>query len=156
MRKTGLPPRQTADVFAPGIALGHGIGRLGCFAAGCCWGKECRLPWAVTFTNPEAQRLVGVPLNIPLHPTQLYEAAAEFVIFAILLWRFGRPHGKGDIISLYLVLYASARFAVEFLRFHEQPNPFGGPLNASQWISLALLAAGSMHFLRARRHPRTI
>jgi phosphatidylglycerol:prolipoprotein diacylglycerol transferase len=155
MHKTGLPPRETADAFAPGIALGHGIGRLGCFAAGCCWGRECHLPWAVTFTNPEAQRLVGVPLNIPLHPTQLYESIAEFAIFGILLWRFRRPHGKGDIISLYLVLYATARFLVEFLRFHEQPNPFGGPLNTSQWISLALLALGAAHFLRPRPKPRT-
>jgi prolipoprotein diacylglyceryltransferase len=61
MRKTRLPGLKTADVFAPAIALGHGIGRLGCFSAGCCWGLECHLPWAVTFTNPVANQLVGVP-----------------------------------------------------------------------------------------------
>ena len=61
MRKTRLPGLKTADVFAPGIALGHGIGRLGCFSAGCCWGIEWHLPWAVTFTNPVANHLVGVP-----------------------------------------------------------------------------------------------
>src|ERR1035438_9824628 len=71
---------QAADVFAPGIALGHGIGRLGCFAAGCCWGRPTKLPWGVTFTNPLAEQLVGVPLGIRLHPTQLYESAAEFLI----------------------------------------------------------------------------
>src|SRR3954466_5179211 len=53
MRKEHLPGLATTDVFAPGVAIGHGIGRLGCFAAGCCWGKECHLPWAVTFTNPD-------------------------------------------------------------------------------------------------------
>ena len=78
MRRTRLPLWKTADVFAPAIALGHGIGRLGCFSAGCCWGVRTNVPWAVTFTNPVANDLVGVPLNVPLHPTQLYESFAEF------------------------------------------------------------------------------
>ncbi len=84
----GAPPTSSR----PAIALGHGIGRLGCFSAGCCWGVECHLPWAVTFRNPVAHDLVGVPLDIPLHPTQLYESAAEFVIFGMLYWRIRRPH----------------------------------------------------------------
>src|SRR5262245_29027926 len=114
MRKTGLPTLATADVFAPAIALGHGIGRLGCFSAGCCWGKETTLPWAVTFTNPEANRLVGVPLGVALHPTQLYEALAEFAIFGFLMWRIRRPHAHGVVIGLYLMLYSTVRFLVEF------------------------------------------
>ncbi len=156
MRSKRLPPFQTADVFAPGIALGHGIGRIGCFAAGCCWGVRTNLPWAVTFTNPEANRLVGVPLGVPMHPTQLYECLAELAIFFILLSRFRRPHAPGVIISLYLVLYSTARFFIEFVRFHDQPNPFGGPLNTSQWISLLLIAAGCLFFARQRgRGPVT-
>ena len=157
MRKTHLPPLKTADVFAPGIALGHGIGRLGCFSAGCCWGVECHLPWRVTFTDPAANALVGVPLNRPLHPTQLYEAFAEFAIFAVLYWRIGKPHRPGAVISLYLMLYSAARFVVEFFRYHEQGNLWGGPLDTSQWISLALFALGAAYFLPARRrqpaHP---
>ncbi len=70
MRKKQLPMLATADVLAPGIALGHSIGRLGCFAAGCCWGKQAILPWAVTFTKPEAHDLVGVPLGVPLSPAR--------------------------------------------------------------------------------------
>ncbi len=151
MRKTGLPLLPTADVFAPGIALGHGIGRLGCFSAGCCWGVECHRSWAVTFTNPVSRDLVGVPLNVPLHPTQLYEAVAEFAIFGVLWWRFHRPHTKGGIISLYLMLYSTARFIVEFFRFHEQGNLFNGPLDTSQWISIALFAVGAAHFVAASR-----
>src|SRR6202171_6358344 len=65
MRKTHLPALLTADVFAPGIAFGHGIGRLGCFSAGCCWGVECHLPWAVTFTNSGGHQLGGVALKGP-------------------------------------------------------------------------------------------
>src|SRR5271157_1952569 len=142
MRKAGLPAWRTADVCAPGIALGHGIGRLGCFSAGCCWGVECHLPWAVTFTNPVANQLVGVPLGVPLHPTQLYESFAEFVVFGALYWRIRKPHPAGAMIGLYLMLYSTVRFVVEFFRYHEQANPFGGPLDASQWISLALFLVG--------------
>jgi phosphatidylglycerol---prolipoprotein diacylglyceryl transferase len=155
MRRHQLPPLATADVFAPGIALGHGIGRLGCFAAGCCWGLPTKLPWGVKFTNPLAQ----VPaewLGIPLHPTQLYESAAEFLIFGVLYWRISRRHAPGAIISLYLILYGTARFLVEFVRFHEQANPFGGPLNTSQWISLALVVLGAAHVARRGKHPAPV
>jgi phosphatidylglycerol:prolipoprotein diacylglycerol transferase len=155
MRKTGLPVLKTADVFAPAIALGHGIGRLGCFSAGCCWGVECHLPWAVTFTNPAAHDLVGVPLMVPLHPTQLYEALAEFLIFGVLYWRFGKAHTPGAVISLYLMLYSTARFIVEFFRYHEQGNLWGGPLDTSQWISIALFAVGASYYAVSRRRRLT-
>ncbi|HEV3330716.1 MAG TPA: prolipoprotein diacylglyceryl transferase [Bryobacteraceae bacterium] len=151
IRKAGLPALVTADVFAPGIALGHGIGRLGCFSAGCCWGVESHLPWSVTFTNPTANQLVGVPLGVSLHPTQLYEAFAEFLIFGVLYWRFRKPHSAGFIISLYLMLYSTARFIVEFFRFHEQGNLWGGPLDTSQWISIALFLLGSSYFVVTHR-----
>jgi phosphatidylglycerol:prolipoprotein diacylglycerol transferase len=153
MRRTGLPGWKTADVFAPAIALGHGIGRIGCFTAGCCWGVECQRPWAVTFTNPAANELVGVPLNTPLHPTQLYEAFSEFAIFAFLYWRIRKPHGEGAIVGEYLVLYGAARFLVEFFRVHQQGNLWGGPLDTSQWISLALMLAGAARTWRLRRAP---
>ena len=155
LRKTRLPVWKTADVFAPGIALGHAIGRLGCFSAGCCWGVECHLPWAVTFRNPVAHDLVGVPLNEPLHPTQLYESFAEFVIFAVLYRRIARSHRPGAILGLYLMLYSTARFIVEFFRFHEQGNLWGGPLDTSQWISIALFAIGAVYFLKPARTPVT-
>ena len=150
MRKSRLPVLRTADVFAPGIALGHGIGRLGCFSAGCCWGVECHLPWAVTFTNPVSNQLVGVPLRVPLHPTQLYESLAEFLIFGILYWRIRKSHQPGAIISLYMMLYSTARFVVEFFRFHEQGNLWGGPLDTSQWISMGLFLLGASYFLVTR------
>jgi len=142
MRKKKLPALKTADVFAPALALGHAIGRLGCFAAGCCWGVACDRPWAVTFTNPDAHSLVGVPLNTPIHPTQLYEAAAELAIFGVLYRLFPKRRHDGQLIGLYLVLYSVARFLVEFLRHHQQANPWGGPLSSTQWIALGLLVPG--------------
>jgi len=151
MRYNRLPAFETCDVFAPGVAAGQAIGRLGCFAAGCCWGTECDRPWAVTFRNPEAHDLTNVPLGIPLHPAQLYEVAADALIFAALYWMIRRPHGPGTIIAWYLTLYSAARFAIEFFRFHEQGLHLG--LSLTQWISLGTLAAG-VALLLARKRVR--
>src|SRR5213594_1571012 len=85
IRRIGLPLWTTCDVFAPGIALGHVVGRFGCFFAGCCYGKPTTVPWAIIFTDPFAASNVGTPLNRPLHPTQLYEAGAEALILLLLL-----------------------------------------------------------------------
>ena len=148
MRRNKLPFLATSDIFAPGIALGHAIGRLGCFAAGCCWGKETKLPWAVTFHNPDAWALTGVPLETPLQPSQLYEFATEAMLFGYLYWRFGRAHEPGKIIGLYLVISSAVRFLIEFTRFHEQALPFGLPLSITQWIALALAAAGATLLVR--------
>jgi|RhiMetdeSRZDD1v2_1073273.scaffolds.fasta_scaffold134522_3 phosphatidylglycerol---prolipoprotein diacylglyceryl transferase len=150
MRRKQLPLLATADVLAPGLALGHAIGRLGCFAAGCCWGARTGVPWAVTFTRPEAHDLVGVPLGVPLHPTQLYEAIAEIIIFLVLYRLISKPHKPGAIIGLYLVLYSAVRFFDDFLRDPQQPNPFGGPFNNAQWISLGLIAMVVFFWLKSR------
>jgi phosphatidylglycerol:prolipoprotein diacylglycerol transferase len=149
MRSQKLSLLSTADLFAPGVAIGHGIGRLGCFAAGCCWGKPTSLPWAVTFTSKDAT--TGVPLGVPLHPTQLYEAFAEGIICLILIWRLKRGHQDGQISGLYLLLYGMVRFGVEFLRVHDESNPFGGPFVLEQWISLAVAVCGA--WLLSRRRP---
>lgn len=140
MRRQNLPVLATSDAFAPGVALGHAIGRLGCFAAGCCWGVECDLPWAVTFHNPVAYSLTGVPLETALHPTQLYESIAEVALFALLYRLYTRPHPQGRIIGLYLVISSALRFGIEFLRFHQQPLSFG--LSLTQWISVGLAIVG--------------
>ena len=148
MRRNRLPVLETCDVFSPGIALGQAIGRLGCFSAGCCWGVECHLPWAVTFKNPQAFSLTGVPLGIPLHPAQLYESAADALIFVALYRLVTKPHAAGSILGWYLTLYSAARFVIEFFRFHEQGLHFG--LSYTQWISLATLAAGIGLLMTAR------
>ncbi|MGA2434741.1 MAG: prolipoprotein diacylglyceryl transferase [Bryobacteraceae bacterium] len=148
MRRHKLPVLATMDVFAPAVALGHAIGRVGCFAAGCCWGGRCDLPWAVTFTSLRTR--TGVPLGIPLHPAQLYEAFAEAIIFTVLYRRFLKTHRPGAIIGLYLVLYPAARFFVEFVRAHDDANPYFGPFVLEQWIALALIAAGVSILARSR------
>ena len=151
MREQGLPWSATADVLAPAVAIGHAIGRIGCFAAGCCWGSQCDRPWAVTFTSPDAHAITGVPLFVPLHPTQLYEAVLTGLV-AFVLWRRSfRPHPPGQIFALYLVLYSAVRIVTEFYREHDQALPFGGPLTWTQWIAVMLLATGVILLARQRR-----
>jgi phosphatidylglycerol:prolipoprotein diacylglycerol transferase len=124
-------------VFAPGIALGHVTGRLGCLAAGCCYGKPADVPWAITFTNPLAASNVGTPLGIPLHPTQIYEAGAALLILAFLLAteRKGR-YFAGRTFWSYMFLYAVSRFVIEFFRGDERGVIMG--LSTSQFISVVL------------------
>ena len=132
-----LPLWTTCDVFAPGIALGHVTGRLGCLAAGCCYGKPADVPWAITFTNPLAAANVGTPLGIPLHPTQIYEASAELLILILLLAteRRGRPFA-GRTFWSYMFLYAISRFVIEMYRGDPRGEILG--VSTSQFISLVL------------------
>ena len=148
MRKHALPGLATMDVFAPGVAIGQAIGRIGCFAAGCCWGRECSLPWGVRFRSDFA---APVPLGKTLHPVQLYESAADLLIFLVLYAQATRRHPAGQIIGMYLVLYSAARFIIEFFRVHEQA--LVGPFSLTQWIALALFALGAALLVYLRRAP---
>src|SRR5881397_3673169 len=143
--RVGLPLWTTCDVFAPGIALGHVVGRFGCLFAGCCYGKPTTLPWGITFTDTFAATNVGTPLGVPLHPTQLYEAGAEFLILVLLLAteRRGRPF-PGRTFWLYMLLYAISRFIIEFYRGDERGTI--GMFSTSQFISMILapLAIGML------------
>jgi phosphatidylglycerol---prolipoprotein diacylglyceryl transferase len=154
IRRVGLPLWTTCDVFAPGIALGHVIGRLGCLFAGCCYGKPTDLPWGITFTDPFAAANVGTPLNRPLHPTQLYEAGAEALILIILLATESRGRRfAGRTFWLYMLLYAISRFIVEIFRGDPRGNV--GIFSTSQFISvlLAPLAIAMLVYLSRARVP---
>ncbi len=149
MRRYRLPVWATADLYAPGIALGHVIGRMGCLLAGCCYGRPTDLPWGLTFTDPVAAANVGTPLNTPLHPTQLYDAGAELLILIILLAfeRRGRTfHGR--TFWLYILLYAASRFVIEMFRGDPRGMVFG--VSTSQVVSLLLLPAALVMLIRLR------
>ena len=135
--KHQLPFWTTCDVFAPGIALGHVTGRLGCLAAGCCFGRPTNVPWAITFTSPLAQANVGTPLGVPLHPTQLYEAGAELLILIFLLVteRKGR-YFPGRTFWSYMFLYALTRYVIEIYRGDPRGMVLG--MSTSQFISVVL------------------
>jgi phosphatidylglycerol:prolipoprotein diacylglycerol transferase len=152
--RAGLPLWTTCDVFAPGIALGHVVGRFGCFFAGCCYGKPTSVPWAITFSDPFAAANVGTPLGVHLHPTQLYEAGAEFLILVALLMteRKGKPFA-GRTFWLYILLYAISRFIIEFYRGDERGAV--GMFSTSQFISIILapLAIGMLVYLSRAKTP---
>lgn len=140
----------TADLFAPGIALGHVIGRFGCLLAGCCYGTPTDVPWAITFTSPLAASNVGTPLGVPLHPTQLYDAGAELAILVILLAteRRGRPF-EGRTFWLYMLLYGVSRFIIEMFRGDDRGVMLG--VSTSQFVSLVVVPLAIVMLLRLRR-----
>jgi phosphatidylglycerol---prolipoprotein diacylglyceryl transferase len=153
VRRYKLPMWTTADLFAPGIALGHVIGRFGCLLAGCCYGRPTSLPWGITFTDPAAAQNVGTPLGVPLHPTQLYDAGAELVILVFLLvtekkWR---PF-PGRTFWLYMLLYAISRFVVEFYR-GDQRGIIAG-VSTSQFVSILVVPIALAMLVRLRAKAR--
>ena len=138
LRRHRLHVWSVADAFAPGIALGHVIGRMGCFFAGCCFGRSTDVAWAVTFRSEYAAQNVGTPLNIPLHPTQLYEAGAELIILGLLLLfeRKGRPF-PGRTFWGYMLVYGITRFIIEIYR--GDARGMVGDLSTSQFVSVLLV-----------------
>jgi len=143
VRKHHMPALGTCDAFAPGLAVGHAIGRVGCFAAGCCYGKPTHHWWGVTFTNPLANAITGTPLNVPLEPTQLMESAVELANFIFLMWLLKRRTFDGQVFGAFMFIYGVARFFLEFLR--DDPgrgSVFGGAMSGTQLISIGLVLAG--------------
>lgn len=111
-----IPTWKTADLVAPALALGHAFGRIGCFSAGCCYGRECAAPWAVVFRNKYAAELTGVHLDTPMHPVQLYEAALNFLNFAVLFLILKRKKFDGQVFAFYIMNYSVIRFFTEYFR----------------------------------------
>jgi phosphatidylglycerol:prolipoprotein diacylglycerol transferase len=138
-RDPRLPFWQAADLCGPAIALGQAIGRIGCFMAGDDYGRPTLVPWAVTFTDPDAARIGGAPLGVPLHPVQLYESVVCVVLFVVLMQISRRKRFAGEVILAYTLLYAVARFILEFFRGDaDRGFVFGGLFSTSQFIALVL------------------
>ena len=131
-----------ADLAAPFLVLGHGIGRIGCFLVGDDYGIPTNLPWAIAFPN-------GLPpTNIPVHPTQLYEMLAYFIIFFYLRYRKRNQTFSGEIIFEYLFLGGLSRFMVEFIRTNTK-YIFG--LSGAQYLSIIMMAIGAYQLWKMRR-----
>lgn len=156
MKRYRLPWWKTADACAPGIALGNFMGRLGCFSAGCCWGKPTDLPWGVKFRELGHQ-ITGVPIDHYLHPTQLYESFAMLIVFGFLLWWHKRKQFDGQVILLYGVLYSVIRFVIEFFRDDPRGDVFGlttlTGLSTSQIVSVIVGISAVVLLFRKWRRP---
>lgn len=140
---------QFADIAAAPTALGIAVGRLGCFFAGCCWGRPTSVPWAVTFTNPESFTSYK---NVPVHPTQLYESAACLLIYLYLVWLFRQRKYVGQQFYHGLACYSVVRFFIEYFR-GDSYRGFVIPdvLSYSQLISLVILGLSVWGILRNRK-----
>ncbi|MCA1578140.1 MAG: prolipoprotein diacylglyceryl transferase [Acidobacteria bacterium] len=166
-RRRELPAWRIADVYGPALALGQSIGRIGCLMAGDDYGKPTNLPWAVTFTDPEAATIGGAPLGVPLHPVQLYESLACLALFFFLEWlsrrqRFPDRQFDGQVVLSYALGYAVCRFFIEFFRGDvDRGFVFGGLFSTSQAIALVLGGVSLILLLwrapkRDRRPPNTV
>lgn len=174
MRIYKLPWWRTADAFAPGVIIGQAIGRLGCFSAGCCWGKPTSSWLGVHFTdkgheitgvptivehltNPVEQdvwyrKLGGLSNALYLHPTQLYEAGATLLIFVVLLLLHSRRRFEGQVILAYAMLYSVARFIIEYWRDDPRGEIFN--LSTSQFIAVVMFIGALAVYVYRARKPR--
>lgn len=129
-----------ADIATPAILLGLFVGRIGCFFAGCCWGRPTDVFWGVTFNHPHT---FASPRGVPLHPTQLYESILCLFIYLYLLWLNRRRQYKGQVTAHAMILYPIARIFVEGFRGDAYRGfVFGGLLSTSQFISVLVLILG--------------
>jgi phosphatidylglycerol:prolipoprotein diacylglycerol transferase len=135
--RLGLPLRRTADAFAPSLALGSAAVSIACLEAGCDYGTPTRLPWAVIFRSPAAAP--GTPLDVPLHPTQLYAGLVEFALFVLLLWLLPRRHYDGEIFGSWLFLGGLAQFLLTSLR--------GDEIVGTQVAGAVMVLAGGLLWL---------
>ncbi len=140
-RKSGHSVLDVIDLLSPSLALGMALGRVGCLLNGCCYGKSCDLPWALTY--PEHSHLHSLG---PVHPTQAYLIAADLLLMTILLLAARARRFPGQIFALFLICYSPARFFVEFLRDYEASMILGQlgswSVTTSQLLTLGMFAVG--------------
>lgn len=147
-RKEKWPLWPMMDNLAISACIVHGMGRIGCFFAGCCHGVACEMPWAVTFTDPVSQ----APLNVPIHPTQLYSATLIFSILVILLMMKRHKRFEGQLFFVYIILYATGRSIIEIFRGDEERGfVIDNVLSHSQFISIAVIAVAIWAYLKFKK-----
>lgn len=133
------PIRDYAAIIVPTIPLAHAVGRVGCFLAGCCYGKCMDTAISVIYRNP----IGGAPVGTPVFPVQLVESACNIVVFIVLMLYVGKNFKRGSVLFLYMILYGIERFGLEYYRFDEIRGIFLG-LSTSQWISIAMVVIGAI------------
>jgi len=136
-KKNGCGIWQTFDLFAPSLAIGVFFGRIGCFSAGCCYGRACSMPWAVTFTDPHSL----ARLYVPLHPTQLYAAAGAAATLLILLAVKQRKSFDGQLALVWMFCYCCSRLIEELFRGDIRGDLLFDRYPASQVMAAVMLAA---------------
>ncbi len=136
-RRHRLSMWKVADMWAPAAAMGQGIGRIGCFMAGCCYGKPTDLKWGVVFTHPHSL----APTNISLHPTQIYSSLSGFVIFVVLILLHSKKNFDGQVLLWFLILHSTSRLAIERFRGDYRGMIPGTEMSTTQFVATLILIA---------------
>ncbi|MSR60396.1 MAG: prolipoprotein diacylglyceryl transferase [Planctomycetaceae bacterium] len=164
-RRRRVSPLALGDIVISSMFLGLLFGRLGCFLHGCCFGDQCDLPWAVSFPAHSVpfEALVSrgylsqdALRSLPLHPTQLYDSLNGLLLLLVTWAYYPFRRRTGEVLAIGWMAYPVNRFLIEILRGDES-GKFGTALTISQWVSLALFAAGAAFFgwLQTRPPGRT-
>jgi len=153
----GLDFAALSDYFGVALPWGQALGRLGCLAAGCCYGRPSDLPWALKLGGPESSTPPEL-WGVPLHPVQVYESLADaaiaFFLMTVLLPRARRRElAPGSVFLWYIALYGAARFAIEFFRFDDR-GASAPPFSISQWLALGGMAAAGALLIRRKAGAR--
>tara|TARA_Y100000815_G_scaffold131915_1_gene119139 strand:- start:32 stop:808 length:777 start_codon:yes stop_codon:yes gene_type:complete len=147
LKRNQMPMWKTADLLAPSIALGQSIGRWGCFFAGCCFGRKTDVAWGITFTDPRSL----APLEISLHPTQVYLSLNAVFIFIFLMWLSKRKVFDGQILWSYGILYSIGRFLIEYFRGDDRGFPVEQVLSTSQFVGVFVFSFSAFMLLTLYR-----
>jgi phosphatidylglycerol:prolipoprotein diacylglycerol transferase len=147
--KMGYNVWSVGDVLAPGIALGHAIGRIGCFFAGCCYGKPTDLWCGIGFGHPET---LAQPIGVQLHPTQLYSSIFLFLLSFILYRKLkSKKSRSASVFALYLIIFGIFRIIIENFRGDYRGLPFIG-ITPTQWIAIAGIILGIFLIKKSRAY----
>ena len=136
-RRHRLSMWRVADLWAPAAAIGQGIGRIGCFLAGCCYGKPTDLAWGVVFTHPHCL----APTNISLHPTQIYSSLSGFLVFLVLILLHPKKKFEGQVLLWFLILHSTSRLAIERFRGDYRGMLPGTQMTTTQFVAILILVA---------------
>jgi len=136
------------DIWAPALAVGQAMGRIGCFMAGCCYGKESHGFCSVVFTDPKSI----APLNIPLYPTQLFDSLGNFIIFAILMILSARKKFQGQVFLWFLIMHSTARLVIEKFRGDDRGIFLGTNWTVTQFLAIVILisAISALFYLKSK------
>lgn len=158
IRALDLPLPSTMDALAPAVALGQAIGRWGCLMAGCCYGSETHVPWAITFTNPEAELFSGTPLGMALHPVQIYNSLANLAVLGLLLLLGRKRRFAGQVGGAYFLLEGAGRALTETWRGDlDRGVWFGFPwLSTGRLTSLAFVLVGAGLWIWFKRYRKEV
>jgi len=135
-----LPLRKIADILSPSVALGSAFGRFGCLMTGCCYGRQCDLPWAVRFSADHASK------GLAVHPTQIYDSLLNLGLYVTMAWLYRRKKFDGQVFAVFLMSYAVTRSLVELFRGDYPAGHLHGGLTPAQLVSIVIFLAGVVLF----------